>query len=165
MCFYCNRVDAVSEQQHNLDSRERFSGKVLGCILAFTRVSLLHEFWVRWVVLFCLHISHGAWLFHPLPLSLYVKGFVNLDRFFWHHWLLSGRQFWHFNFDLSLAYRQFFSRGGGGGGEPFAQKFSQVAHISLKQWKRNKGHMMHNISLHMKWKYSYESIAWAHKTC
>ena len=76
MCFYCNRVDAVSEQQHNLDSRERFSGKVskLGCILVFTYVSLLHEFWVRWVMLFCFHISHGAWLFHPLLLSLYVKG-------------------------------------------------------------------------------------------
>ena len=76
MCFYCNRVDAVSEQQHNLDSRERFSGKVskLGCILVFTYVSLLHEFWVRWVMLFCFHISHGALLFHPLLLSLYVKG-------------------------------------------------------------------------------------------
>ena len=30
-----------------------------------------------------------------------------------------------------------------GGGEPLAQKFSQVAQIFTKQWKRNEGHMMH----------------------
>ena len=29
-----------------------------------------------------------------------------------------------------------------GGGEPFAQKFSQVAQIFTKQSKRNEGHMM-----------------------
>jgi len=29
-----------------------------------------------------------------------------------------------------------------GGGEPFAQKFSQVAQIFTKQTKTNKGHMM-----------------------
>ena len=31
----------------------------------------------------------------------------------------------------------------GGGGEPFAQKFSQVAQIFTKQSKRNEGHMLH----------------------
>ena len=165
MCFYCNRVDAVSDQRHNLDSRERFSRKVskLGCILAFTYVSLLHEFWVRWVVLFCFHISHGAWLFHPLLLSLYVKGL-----WIWTDFLTSLASFWQtiltFQLWSFIGIQTIFFQGGGGG-ESFAKKFSQVAHISLKQWKRNKGHMMHYLSLHMKWKYSYESIAWAHKTC
>ena len=32
---------------------------------------------------------------------------------------------------------------GGGGGEPFSQKFSEVAQIFMKQSKRNKGRIMH----------------------
>ena len=40
------------------------------------------------------------------------------------------------------AYGQFFARKRGGGGEPFAQKFSQDAQIFMKQSKRNEGHMM-----------------------
>ena len=32
---------------------------------------------------------------------------------------------------------------GGGGREPFAQEFSQVAQTFMKQSKRNEGHMMH----------------------
>ena len=40
---------------------------------------------------------------------------------------------------LTKAYGQFFARGGG---EPLAQKFTQVVQIFTKQSKRNKGHMM-----------------------
>ena len=44
-------------------------------------------------------------------------------------------------------YGNFFAGGGVGGwvggGEPFAQKFLQVAQIFTKQLKRNKGHMVH----------------------
>ena len=35
--------------------------------------------------------------------------------------------------------RQLFARGGS---EPFAQKFSQVSHIFMRQSERNEGHMM-----------------------
>ena len=42
---------------------------------------------------------------------------------------------------ISIGVRAIFCQGGGG--EPFAQKFSQVAQMLTKQSKRNEGHMVH----------------------
>ena len=40
---------------------------------------------------------------------------------------------------------QFFAGGEGGGGEPFTQKFSEVAQIFTKHSKTKEGHMMHQL--------------------
>ena len=53
---------------------------------------------------------------------------------------------------MAQAYWQFFARLGVGGGELFAQNFSQVAQFFTKQLKLDEGHMMH---LHRP---TYESI-------